>query len=158
MSMEVGYTTHHPEAVEGNDDPMNSVNAADHRPRLMIADDDPVVQSMLDVSLSAKFDVIGVAGDSDEAVELARESQPDAAIVDVDMPKGGGLSAVRGILAVAPRTAIVVLSGDESDHVVRELIQAGAITYRRKGVAIDVLTESLNDSIKAHAEASFTPA
>jgi DNA-binding NarL/FixJ family response regulator len=130
---------------------MNSASTADHRPRVMIADDDPVVQSMLDSSLSSSFDVIGVAADSDAAIELARESQPDAAIVDVDMPRGGGLSAVRGILEVAPETAIVVLSGDESDSVVRELMQEGAMAYRRKGVAPDVLAESLTDSIKAHA-------
>lgn len=123
----------------------------DHRPRLMIADDDPVVQSMLDLSLSGMFEVVGVAADSDEAIELARESQPDAAIVDVEMPMGGGLSAVRGIVEVAPDTAIVVLSGDESDSVVRALIQAGATTYRRKGLALEVLAESVTDSIEAHA-------
>jgi DNA-binding NarL/FixJ family response regulator len=132
---------------------MKPTNTAGRRPRLMIADDDPVTQSMLDMSLGGGFDVVGFAADSDEAVELARESQPDAAIVDVDMPKGGGLSAVRGILAVAPETAIVVLSADESDHVVRELIQAGAITYRRKGIAPGLLAESIGDSIKAHGAA-----
>ena len=130
---------------------MNSLAPDDRRPLLMIADDDPVVQSMLDMSLSGRFEVVGVAADSDEAIELARVNQPDAAIVDVDMPKGGGLRAVRGILEVAPDTAIVVLSGDESDRVVRELIQAGAITYRRKGLAPDVLAESLIESIRAHA-------
>jgi DNA-binding NarL/FixJ family response regulator len=136
---------------------MNSTSTADHRPRVMIADDDPVVQSMLDSSLSNSFDVIGVAADSDAAIELARESHPDAAIVDVDMPRGGGLSAVRGILEVAPETAIVVLSGDESDSVVRELMQAGAMAYRRKGVAPNVLAESLTDSIKAHAAGRSGP-
>jgi DNA-binding NarL/FixJ family response regulator len=136
---------------------MNSASTADHRPRVMIADDDPVVQSMLDSSLSSSFDVIGVAADSDAAIELAKESQPDAAIVDVDMPRGGGLSAVRGILEVAPETAIVVLSGDESDSVVRELMQAGAMAYRRKGVAPNALAESLTDSIKAHAAGRSGP-
>jgi DNA-binding NarL/FixJ family response regulator len=116
----------------------------------MIADDDPVTQSTLGMSLGSGFDVVGYAADSDEAVELARKSQPDAAIVDVDMPKGGGLRAVRGILAVAPETAIVVLSADESDQLVRELIQAGAIAYRRKGVSHGLLAESISDSIKAH--------
>ena len=130
---------------------MSSAKADDHRPRLMIADDDPVVQTMLDLSLSSEFDVVGVAADSDEAIELARQSQPDAAIIDVAMPMGGGLSAVRGIAAVAPDTAIVMLSGDESDSVVRELMQAGATTYRRKGVPLEVLAESLTDSIRAHA-------
>jgi DNA-binding NarL/FixJ family response regulator len=128
---------------------MDLTNTPHHRPRLMIADDDPVTQSTLGMSLAGGFDVVGFAADSDEAVELARESQPDAAIVDVDMPKGGGLSAVRGILAVAPETAIVVLSADESDQLVRELIQAGAIAYRRKGVSLGLLAQSISDSIRA---------
>ena len=87
---------------------------------------------MLGMSLEHEFDVIGVAGDGDEAVELARTSQPDAALVDVEMPKGGGLRAVSGIVEVSPDTAIVVLSGDEADGTVRDLIQAGATAYRRK--------------------------
>jgi DNA-binding NarL/FixJ family response regulator len=67
------------------------------------------------------------------------------------MPKGGGLSAVRGIHDVAPATAIVVLSSDESDTVVRELMQAGAMAYLRKGSAPQVLADSLTESIEAHA-------
>jgi DNA-binding NarL/FixJ family response regulator len=121
------------------------------RPRLIIADDDPVVQSILEMSLSGEFDVIGVASDSDEAIALAIEGQSEVAIVDVDMPKGGGLTAVRGILKVAPHTAIVVLSSDESDAGVRELMQAGAMTYQRKGVRHELLVQALNDSIIACA-------
>jgi CheY-like chemotaxis protein len=123
----------------------------DGRPRLIIADDDPVVRSMLEMSLRGRFDVVGTAADSDDAVELARATQPDAAIIDVEMPKGGGLSAVRGILDVAPATAIVVLSGDESDTVVRELMQAGAMAYLRKGSAPQALADSLTESVEAHA-------
>lgn len=117
----------------------------------MIADDDLVVRSMLGMSLEHEFDVIGVAGDGEEAVELARTSQPDAALIDVEMPNGGGLRAVRGIVEVAPDTAIVVLSGDEADGTVRDLIQAGATAYRRKGVASQALAQSLIESINAHA-------
>lgn len=120
-------------------------------PRLMIADDDPIVQSVLDMSLSREFDVVGLAADGEQAVELARASQPDAALIDVEMPAGGGLRAVRGIHEVAPRTAIVVLSVDESDGVVRELMEAGAVAYLRKGVAPQALAEALVDSIEAHA-------
>jgi DNA-binding NarL/FixJ family response regulator len=130
---------------------MNPVLPDDSLPRLMIADDDPVVQSLLNMSLSREFDVVGVAADGEEAVKLAKASQPDAALVDVEMPEGGGLRAVQGIHDVAPDTAIVVLSVDESDRVVRELMQAGATAYLRKGVAPQVLNEALMDSIEAHA-------
>jgi len=117
---------------------------------LVIADDDPVAQSMLGMSLGREFEIVGVAADGEEAIELARASQPDAALLDVVMPKGGGLRAVRGILEVAPDTAIVMLSGDKSHGIVRELMQAGAISYRRKGVAPHALAEALTESIKVH--------
>jgi|SRR5271155_2842612 len=128
-----------------------SVAPVGHRPRLVIADDDPVVQMVLGMSLEREFDVVGVAADSEEAIELAAASQPDAALVDVKMPKGGGLLAVRGIHDVAPRTAIVMLSGYKSHGLVRELLQAGAIAYRRKGVATHLLAEALTESMNAHA-------
>ncbi len=121
------------------------------RPRLLIADDDPVVQSVLGLSLGEDFEIVGVAADSAEAVELARSSQPDAALIDVDMPRGGGISAVRGIAEVAPEAAIVILSGDESDAVVRQLINAGATAYRRKGAGTGEIAASLRESITAHA-------
>jgi DNA-binding NarL/FixJ family response regulator len=138
---------------------MTSVVTALHRPRLMIADDDPLVGSLLSSLLNGEFEIVGTATDSSDAVELARTSQPNAALLDVEMPKGGGLSAVRGILEVAPATAIVMLSVDESDGIVRELMQAGAMAYHRKGVAPRVLAASLLESIKAHAaEPSSHPA
>jgi DNA-binding NarL/FixJ family response regulator len=94
--------------------------------RLVIATDDPVLRALLEAPLSSTFDVVGVVADSEMAVELATRSQPDAAVVDVDMAKGGGMRTLRGILEVAPDTAIVVLSGDESDMLVRQLRVAGA--------------------------------
>jgi DNA-binding NarL/FixJ family response regulator len=127
--------------------------------RLIIADDDPVVASMLSLSLGREFDVVGVAGDGEATVTLAAETKPDAAIIDVDMPKGGGMAAVRGIREASPQTAMVILSGDESDQVVRELMTAGAVAYRRKGVDTQVLAESLRDAVSAHAvERQFTTA
>jgi DNA-binding NarL/FixJ family response regulator len=124
--------------------------AAGHPPRLVIADDDPVVRLMLGMSLGDEFEVVGEAADSEEAIELAGARQPDAALVDVVMPKGGGLQAVLGILEVAPDTAIVMLSGYRTEGVVGELIQAGAIAYRRKGVPPRVLADALSESIRAH--------
>ena len=120
------------------------------RHRVLVADDDPVVQSSLRMSLAAGFEVVGVASDSEQAIALAAATKPDAAIVDVNMP-GGGLRAVQGIHDASPATAIVILSSDELSGVVRELLLAGATTYCRKGVAPEVLGELLTRSIRARA-------
>ncbi len=103
---------------------------------------------MLGISLGEGFEVVGAAADSEQAVELARTSQPDVALIDVEMPKGGGLGAVWGMLEVAPDTAIVVLSVDESDRTVREFMRAGATAYCRKGLATDRLAEILIEAIR----------
>ena len=118
-------------------------------PTLLIADDDPVVRSALSMALQHQFDIVGVVADSDAAIEAAREVHPQVALVDVQMPGGGGRSAVRGLAEVSPDTAIVVLSGDESDGLVRELMIAGAMTYVRKGIAPHQLADVLFRSLQA---------
>jgi DNA-binding NarL/FixJ family response regulator len=118
-------------------------------PTLLIADDDAVVRSMLSLTLERQFDIVGAARDSDQAIALAQASQPDVALIDVQMPGGGGLEAIRGIADVSPETAPVVLSADEFDPLVRQLMIAGAIAYVRKGITPAALTEVLHRAILA---------
>jgi DNA-binding NarL/FixJ family response regulator len=120
-----------------------------NHPTLLIADDDPVVRSMLSLTLERQFDIVGAVCDSDEAIVRAQECQPDVALVDVQMPGGGGLSAIRGIADVSPETATVILSADEFDPLVRQLMLAGAMTYVRKGIAPTELVEVLHRAIRA---------
>ncbi len=120
------------------------------RPSLLIADDDPVVRSTLSMALESRFEIVAVAADGEDAVAKAAAQTPDAALVDVDMPRGGGLSAVRGISAGSPATALVILSGDESDGVVVDLLQAGAMAYCRKGGDTRHLADTIERSIRAH--------
>jgi two-component system nitrate/nitrite response regulator NarL len=117
-------------------------------PTLLIADDDAVVRSMLSLTLERQFDLVGAARDSDQAIALAQAAQPDVALIDVQMP-GGGLRAIRGIGEVSPETAAVVLSADEFEPMVRELMIAGAMTYVRKGIAPAELAEMLHRAIRA---------
>jgi DNA-binding NarL/FixJ family response regulator len=120
------------------------------RPTLLIADDDPVVCSMLSMALEPRFEIVAAVEDGECAVTRAAETRPDAAVIDVEMPRGGGSRAVRGIAQTSPDTAIVVLSGDESDGVVRQLLQAGAMAYVRKGIPSHELIDTLDSSIRAH--------
>lgn len=124
-------------------DPIHPVH-----PTLLIADDDAVVRSMLSLTLDRQFEIVGAARDSDQAIALAQAAQPDVALIDVQMP-GGGLRAIRGIGEVSPDTAAVVLSADEFEPMVRELMIAGAMTYVRKGIAPTALAEVLHRAIRA---------
>jgi DNA-binding NarL/FixJ family response regulator len=118
-------------------------------PTLLIADDDAVVRSMLSLTLERQFDIVGAARDSDQAIALAQAAQPDVALIDVQMPGGGGLRAIQGIADVSPETATVVLSADEFEPLVRELMIAGAMSYVRKGIPPADLAELLHRAIRA---------
>jgi DNA-binding NarL/FixJ family response regulator len=120
-------------------------------PRVLIADDDPDVRAALRAQLTGGFEIVAAAADTDEAIALAAEHQPDLAVVDVQMPGGGGLRATREIRAAAPRTAIVALSADESERIVLDMLTAGAVTYVRKGVGAEELNALLRESLEADA-------
>lgn len=120
------------------------------RPTLLLADDEPAVRSMLTHQLSTRFRVIAAAGDADEAIALAHAHRPDVAIIDVEMPGGGGLRATREIRVCSPNTAMLVLSSDESEEGVRAMLEAGAITYLRKGLPAHELASSLYATMDAH--------
>jgi DNA-binding NarL/FixJ family response regulator len=121
-------------------------------PRVLIADDDSDVRAVLSAQLAPAFDVVATATDTDEAIALAAEHQADIAIVDVQMPGGGGVRATEGIRGAAPATAIVALSADESERVVLDMLRAGAVTYVRKGVGADELAALLRESLRAQSE------
>jgi two-component system nitrate/nitrite response regulator NarL len=117
-------------------------------PRVLIADDDPDVRAVLVAQLSGRFDVVGTAAETDEAIALATDTRPDIAIVDVQMP-GGGLRATREMCEATPETTIVALSADESERVV---LDAGAVSYVRKGGGADELVALLDEAHRAHVK------
>lgn len=121
----------------------------DQRPTLLIADDDPVMRTALEAQLGAEFRVLALAADAEEAAALAAEHQPDLALIDVQMPAGGARTAVPEIVACSPDTCVVVLSSDESESLVRELLSAGALAYVRKGVTGSMLATTLARALKA---------
>ena len=120
------------------------------RPRVLIADDHLFIHSVLSTRLEVDFQIVATATDAEQAIALAGEHRPDVAIVDVQMPLGGGLHAARGIRAASPATAIVALSADESRQGVLDMLDAGAILYLRKDCRPDELSEGLHKAIAAH--------
>jgi DNA-binding NarL/FixJ family response regulator len=119
-------------------------------PTLLIADDDRFIQSVLVTQLGRQFAVVGVAGDAAEAIALAQAHRPDLAIVDVEMPEGGGLRATREIRATVPGTAVVILSAQEPGAAVRAIAAAGAVAFVRKGTPGYAIAEVLYRALRAH--------
>src|ERR687895_61879 len=84
------------------------------------------------VDMLPETEVVGVAYDGEEAVELCRKEEPDVVLMDISMPKMDGISATREIRDLLPQTAVIILTGHEEDEHVFEGIKAGAQGYLLK--------------------------
>ena len=102
-----------------------------NRIRVMIADDHVMVREGLRQLLETQSDivVVGEAGDGVEALELARQLQPDVLLLDIAMPRMSGLEAAQLIHSAAPETRVVVLSMYEKEAYAHQMLQAGVYGY-----------------------------
>ena len=102
---------------------------------VLIADDQAELRAALVdlVSAEGRLELVGEAGNAEEAISLAGRQHPDVALVDVRMPGGGGLRATREIRAASPRTRVIALSAYEDRRTVLQMLGAGAVAYLVKG-------------------------
>ncbi len=118
-----------------------------NRIRILIADDHAVVREGTRRVLEQEPDleVVGEAGDGEEAVELATSLRPDVAIVDVSMPKMDGIEATRRIKATCPSINVLILSAYDDDQFIFSLLEAGAAGYLLKTIR----SRELVDAVRA---------
>jgi DNA-binding NarL/FixJ family response regulator len=104
--------------------------------RVLVADDHALFRQALRGILSTEPDLelIGEAGDGEEAVRMATELVPDVVLMDVRMPKLAGIEAARTISTELPTTKIVMLTVSDEDSDLFEAIKAGASGYLLKEV------------------------
>ncbi|MGH9030009.1 MAG: EAL domain-containing response regulator [Acidimicrobiales bacterium] len=109
--------------------------------RVLVADDNASVRKAIArvVSSKASLELVGLASDAAEAVEIGSRTQPDVALVDVQMPEGGGVRAARELHECSPRTKVVALSGSADREGVLEMLRSGAVGYLVKGSNVDVV-------------------
>ncbi len=100
---------------------------------VLLADDHGIVRAGLRALLDAQQDieVVGEASSGDEAVELARELEPDIIIMDISMP-GGGLEATRKIAKLELQTRILILTIHAEERYLLPVLEAGGSGYVRK--------------------------
>jgi DNA-binding NarL/FixJ family response regulator len=114
--------------------------------RVLIADDHPLfrdgVHGLLD-SLPAT-EVVGEAGDGEEAVAMAAALAPDVVLMDVKMPGVNGIEATRAIVAHNPVVAVLVVTMFEDDDTVFAAMRAGARGYILKGASQDELLHAIS--------------
>src|ERR671910_2125842 len=95
------------------------------------------------VDMLPEMEVVGVAYDGEEAVELWRQEEPGVVLMDISMPRMDGISATREIRDLLPQTAIIILTAHEDDEYVFEGIKAGAQGYLLKDAELEDLSRAI---------------
>jgi DNA-binding NarL/FixJ family response regulator len=125
--------------------------------RVLLADDQRLVRSGFRMILHAQpeIEVVGEAGDGDEAVSLARELKPDVVLMDIRMPKLDGIAATRRLLEEPEPPRVLVLTTFDLDEYVFAALRAGATGFLLK----DAPEEQLFAAIRVAADggALFAP-
>ena len=113
--------------------------------RVLVVDDHDIVRQGLRAMLESKggIVVIGDAGDGEQAVIQARLLMPDVILMDLEMPRKNGISAIRDIIAEQPAARILVLSSFSEDSQIVESMRAGALGYLLKTAKLDDLVTAI---------------
>jgi DNA-binding NarL/FixJ family response regulator len=108
--------------------------------RTLVVDDHEGLRKLLRSMLEAKTEcvVVGEATDGLQAIEQAKELQPDLILLDLSLPKLNGMEAGRRILKLCPHSKIVFLSQDSSRDVVQGALGLGAAGYLLKSDATEL--------------------
>jgi DNA-binding NarL/FixJ family response regulator len=123
----------------------NGANLTTMAYRTVLADDVFDLRFMVRLALerSGRFEVVAEAENGKEAIDLAREHQPDLVLLDISMPVLDGLEALPQILEVSEDTRVVMLSGFESERLGPTAIERGATGYLEKGISPRTLVDEL---------------
>ncbi|WP_047984775.1 response regulator transcription factor [Ornithinibacillus californiensis] len=121
--------------------------------RIVIADDQTLFREGLQtiINLEDDMEVIGVAGNGQEAIELVQKLQPDVVLMDVEMPVMNGVESTRHIKDKFPDTKILILTTFAEDNYIVEGLAHGASGYMLK----DLQADTLISSIRSAADGQF---
>jgi DNA-binding NarL/FixJ family response regulator len=119
--------------------------------KVLIVDDSRDLRDLLGIKVEmwGGYQVVGLAADGLEAVDLARSEQPDLVLLDLAMPNMDGLQALPLILDAVPGVRVVVLSGFDKGSMAERAIAAGAHRYVEKGLSTRELSTVVAEVLQA---------
>ena len=113
--------------------------------KILIADDHALLRQGIRnvLELEEDLQVIGEAGDGEEAVEKAATLVPDILLLDINMPKINGLEVIRQVIVRQPKVRIIILTMHDDENYVIEVIKAGAVGYLLKDIEPGMLVKAI---------------
>ncbi|HEY6762107.1 MAG TPA: response regulator transcription factor [Baekduia sp.] len=116
--------------------------------RVLLCDDAEGFRALMRVSLGEdpSIEIVGEAADGEEGVEATAELQPDVVLLDMSMPRMGGLQAIPKMRRRAPRTSIIGLSSLSAARMAAPSKEIGAHSYLEKGAQLDEIRAAIHDA------------
>jgi DNA-binding NarL/FixJ family response regulator len=120
--------------------------------RVLVCENDPFMRSALSdlIRSVSGLELCGVAADAEAAGVEAARTEPDVALLDVRMPRGGGPEAARLIRARCPETRLIAFSAHADRAAVLEMLRAGITDYLIKGLNDDELVDAIRRTGRGH--------
>jgi CheY-like chemotaxis protein len=118
---------------------LNPFPAVSQLGSLLVVDDEPEIGDVVRDFFEGLGYSVNCALNGRDALVLASLSRPDAVILDIRMPGRNGDDVLRDLLTLDDSIAVVMLSGNDQEHLARELLRTGAFDYVRKPFSLDNL-------------------
>jgi NarL family two-component system response regulator LiaR len=134
-------------ASKGEGEPVNKI-------KVLIVDDHAVVRQGLRtfIDLQDDMQVVGEGADGAEAIQLARQLQPDVVLLDLVMPHMNGVEATPQIIAASPHSRVLILTSFGEDDKVFPAIRAGAQGYLLKDIHPDDLVQAVREACQGKVQ------
>jgi DNA-binding NarL/FixJ family response regulator len=113
--------------------------------RILVVDDHPITRAGFSAILQAQsgYHVCGECGTAHEAVALFKRLRPDVTLMDLKLPDGYGVDAIREIRQCDPNAKVLVVTTYEGDEDIHQSLQAGALGYLVKGASREVIYRAM---------------
>ncbi len=128
--------------------------------RVLLVDDQEIIRRGLATILRYEpgIEVVGQAENGQEALDLSLKLHPDVVMMDIKMPKLGGIPATRKIVTELPDTHVIILTTYDTDDLVFEGIKAGAQGYLLKDTGAETLVEAIRGVMRGESQLDPTVA
>lgn len=115
--------------------------------RVLCVDDHPLVREAIaqKIAMQSDMEVVGLAVNGRQAIDLYRENRPDVTLMDLHLPIISGLDAIRAIRAENSQARVIVLTVYDGDEDIHRALQAGATTYLLKNTLSDDLVRVVRE-------------
>ncbi len=124
--------------------------------RVLLVDDHAVVRSGLGAVLLSYDDMelVGEAGNGEEAIRLCEKLQPDVVLMDLMMPVMDGVSATAAIRKQWPKINVIALTSFKEKEMVEGALKAGAMSYLLKNVSANELVTAIKGAVSGQSRLS----